>query len=440
MVDVIVRSARRHSCPGWRRVHFGWGRLAAGNGVDAPPRDGTRRTRGGSQAEADEDAVAGARAATRKSRPRSRDRRPRQGRAPPAHSVHALRPPGPPRPLAPLLPHLEPPPRYSRLQGPDQYVFPDWPAVDRAVGHPPQKRPLSRLGLVRVPRAPGGFRVARAGQGGAAEVLDAPLHAPPPPRASRSSASSSCTARRPVRNVWRCIEHEQPALRDILDDDGTPSGRTIEHVEKVADFLGPTFEPVDLFAFYVWPVTASGVDTAELAFEDRCVRRAHVEALASRPLDPTNPKAGNIYEGLPELLELYESAISARGSSSSGAKYDALSTASPTRVLRLHSTRTSPKRSARSTSPNARGSPTSRATARSGTSLLSAPTPSSSGSSAGRSGMAARNGSAGASSRSPRSFMVAGCRSSSTTCSISSTTSGTSRATPSSGRPTRSPS
>jgi hypothetical protein len=129
----------------------------------------------------------------------------------------------------------------------------------------------------------------------------------------------------PVRNVWRCIEHEQPALRDVLEDDGTPSGRTIEQLETVADFLGPTFEPVDLFAFYVWPVTASGVETAELAFEDRCVSRAHVETLANRPLDPANPKAGNVYEGLPELLELYASAISARGSSSSGAKYDALS-------------------------------------------------------------------------------------------------------------------
>jgi hypothetical protein len=46
----------------------------------------------------------------------------------------------------------------------------------------------------------------------------------------------------PVRNVWRCIEHEQPARRDVLDDDGTPSGRTIE-VERVGGFAGPTFRP-----------------------------------------------------------------------------------------------------------------------------------------------------------------------------------------------------
>src|SRR5215468_48438 len=130
----------------------------------------------------------------------------------------------------------------------------------------------------------------------------------------------------PARNVWRCLEHEQPALQDILDDDGAPTGKTKQVIEKVADFLGPTFEPVDLFAFYVWPVTASSVDSATLAFEDRCVTRAHVTDLANRPLDPGNRKSTNVYENLPELLELYEQAMGSRGSSySGGRKYDALS-------------------------------------------------------------------------------------------------------------------
>lgn len=130
----------------------------------------------------------------------------------------------------------------------------------------------------------------------------------------------------PVRNVWRCVEHEQPALRDVLDDEGVPTGKTIEEVTKVADFLGPTFEPVDLFAFYVWPVTAANINDTTLAYEDRCVARAHVEALSQKPLDPANPKKStNVYENVGELLELYESAIASRGSSSSGRKYDALS-------------------------------------------------------------------------------------------------------------------
>src|SRR5215475_11687096 len=129
----------------------------------------------------------------------------------------------------------------------------------------------------------------------------------------------------PVRNVWRCIEHEQPALQDVLDDDGAPTGKTKQVIDTVADFLGPTFEPVDLFAFYVWPVTASSVDAATLAFEDRCVTRAHVSELANRPLDPGNKKSTTVYENLPELLELYEQAMGSRGSSySGGRKYDAL--------------------------------------------------------------------------------------------------------------------
>src|SRR5262252_981708 len=129
----------------------------------------------------------------------------------------------------------------------------------------------------------------------------------------------------PVRNVWRCLEHEQPALQDILDDDGAPSGKTRQVLETVADFLGPTFEPVDLFAFYVWPVTAESVDTATLVYEDRCVQRAHVEALGAKPLDPGNKKSTCVYENVGELLELYDQAIASRGSSSGGGrKYDAL--------------------------------------------------------------------------------------------------------------------
>jgi hypothetical protein len=130
----------------------------------------------------------------------------------------------------------------------------------------------------------------------------------------------------PVRNVWRAVEHEQTVLRDVLDDDGAPSGKTVEEVEKVADFLGPTFEPVDLFAFYVWPPTAEGLDAATLIFEDRCVPRSRVYALADRPLDPSKPDNGNVYEGVDELAALYDQAIANRtgGGSRNPEKYDAL--------------------------------------------------------------------------------------------------------------------
>jgi hypothetical protein len=131
----------------------------------------------------------------------------------------------------------------------------------------------------------------------------------------------------PVRNVWRVNEREQRALRDVLDDAGAPTGRTVATVDTVADFLGPTFQPVDLFAFYVWPTTARSVDDASLAFEDMLVPRARVRALATQPLDPKRPEAGAVYEGVGDLLVRYDDAIAGRTGSSSrdAGKYEALS-------------------------------------------------------------------------------------------------------------------
>jgi len=128
----------------------------------------------------------------------------------------------------------------------------------------------------------------------------------------------------PVRNVWRVSEREQQALRDVLDEAGEPTGKTKSTVETVADFLGPTFQPVDLFAFYVWPTTSRTVDDATLAFEDMLVPRARVLALAERPLDPDNPDGSHVYEGVAPLLYKYDAAVAARLSSTRTDKYDAL--------------------------------------------------------------------------------------------------------------------
>jgi hypothetical protein len=129
----------------------------------------------------------------------------------------------------------------------------------------------------------------------------------------------------PVRNVWRVSEREQMALRDILDEGGAPTGRTKTVLEQVADFLGPTFEPVDLFAFYVWPPTAAGVDDATLIFEDRCLSRAEVQRFSRRPLDPRAPDGDMVYEGVGALLARYDEAVMNRlsGTRDSG-KYEAL--------------------------------------------------------------------------------------------------------------------
>jgi hypothetical protein len=128
----------------------------------------------------------------------------------------------------------------------------------------------------------------------------------------------------PVRNVWRVSEREQTALRDVLDEGGEPTGRTMAKVETVADFLGPTFEPVDLFAFYVWPPTAAGLTDAVLVFEDRCLSRAEVQRFARRPLDPRAPDGDMVYEGVEAVLALYDEAMTARLSARDSGKYDAL--------------------------------------------------------------------------------------------------------------------
>src|SRR5262245_50010997 len=117
----------------------------------------------------------------------------------------------------------------------------------------------------------------------------------------------------PVRNVWRISEREQQALRDVLDDAGAPTGRTVAELERVADFLGPTFEPVDLFAFYVWPATVPTVDQATLAFEDRCIPRSEVLSLATRPLDPRYPDGDMVYEGVETILARYDEAAKEMG-------------------------------------------------------------------------------------------------------------------------------
>jgi hypothetical protein len=128
----------------------------------------------------------------------------------------------------------------------------------------------------------------------------------------------------PVRNVWRVSEREQMALRDVLDDGGEPTGRTVAKLETVADFLGPTFEPVDLFAFYVWPPTAATVDDAVLVFEDRCLSRAEVLRFARRPLDPRAPEGDMVYEGVEAVIALYDEAMTSRLSARDSGKYDAL--------------------------------------------------------------------------------------------------------------------
>jgi len=106
----------------------------------------------------------------------------------------------------------------------------------------------------------------------------------------------------PVKVGWRTDERTLPILRELLSQEGEPVG--LEWVEeKVLDYIGPTFHPVDLFSWYVWPVTVTDVDDATLIFEDLLLSDARLHALARTPVNRDDEDLGMLYANVDELLE-----------------------------------------------------------------------------------------------------------------------------------------
>jgi hypothetical protein len=124
----------------------------------------------------------------------------------------------------------------------------------------------------------------------------------------------------PVKVVWRHEEREIEMLRDVFDEEGNPTGNWKRVVERVTDFVGPTFRPVDLHAFFVYPVTVQDVNDAEAAWEELLVPRERVRQLAKTPVHPDDDDQGMMFENVEELLEL----VSTTGSSGKARdKFDA---------------------------------------------------------------------------------------------------------------------
>lgn len=106
----------------------------------------------------------------------------------------------------------------------------------------------------------------------------------------------------PVKVVWRVSERDQPILRDILNMDGDPIG--VERaLTKVVDYIGPTFQPCDLFGCYVWPTMVTDADEAMLVFEDILLDQSTIEGIGKRYLDPDDEDLGHVYENIDELKE-----------------------------------------------------------------------------------------------------------------------------------------
>lgn len=134
----------------------------------------------------------------------------------------------------------------------------------------------------------------------------------------------------PVKVVWNLKEREIRKLESVLDPiTGRPTGRWETTVDTVIDQIGPTFRPVDLFSFYVYPYTVADVDDAELAFEDIMVPRDRIRALAKTPILPDGEekrdglKYGNVYENEEDLWERVAEVGQAGGSQSQQDKIQA---------------------------------------------------------------------------------------------------------------------
>jgi hypothetical protein len=100
----------------------------------------------------------------------------------------------------------------------------------------------------------------------------------------------------PLKVVWRKTEREVEYLQDIFDPEGHPTGDFERKIEKVIDFIGPTFQPVDLFAWYIFPYTVSNVNDAEIVFQDILVSRDRVRELRDRQINPDDKADGTVYE------------------------------------------------------------------------------------------------------------------------------------------------
>lgn len=123
-----------------------------------------------------------------------------------------------------------------------------------------------------------------------------------PRHASRYCRQLVMLGTSPVRNVWHLDEEQMRVYRDLFDAEGRPTGKFERADEKVLRYIGPTFRPVDLFAFYVWPTTTVDVKDATISFEDLLVPAAKLEALSQKPLWPGREKDfGYLYENWDEV-------------------------------------------------------------------------------------------------------------------------------------------
>ena len=108
----------------------------------------------------------------------------------------------------------------------------------------------------------------------------------------------------PSSTVWRYDSRVLPVLKDVLDSDGNLTGRQIRSLENVIDYIGPTFRLVDLFSWYIDPVTVLDVNDASVIFEDMLLPVERLIAMAASPINPDDESMGVEVENIREVLAL----------------------------------------------------------------------------------------------------------------------------------------
>jgi hypothetical protein len=116
----------------------------------------------------------------------------------------------------------------------------------------------------------------------------------------------------PLRVVWKHTTRSVEYLDEMFDPmTGAPTGELEMKQEDVTDFIGPTFTPVDLFAWYVFPYTVPDVNSAELVFQDLLVSRDRLRGLSATYIDPDDHDLGTVYE--PKAVQRVFDRFSASG-------------------------------------------------------------------------------------------------------------------------------
>lgn len=109
----------------------------------------------------------------------------------------------------------------------------------------------------------------------------------------------------PVAIAWRFDEELLPLLKDSIDQDGNIiPGKQERVVEKVVQYVGPTFRTVDLFAWFIAPVTVMDPRDAQIVFEEQLVSRGRLKELAKQPVAPDDPTMGFMFENVDELMDM----------------------------------------------------------------------------------------------------------------------------------------